>query len=875
DETLRFFLLVRIPDLPSDELPSPSDWNARHPPLYLLHFLTHLQIGLEASYISPAPPPPPPLRLMPPPGRPRLITAQQPPNPNSNSLSLKLTAPSPSTMLAPIHPPHTPNPIPQTSEPDTQYARVDQGVVIYSYIWDESPIGKEPDSTAKKESANERRFALGWSESERLWVAVYELDVSVAYVQMRFPDPLLCLTASATLRDKSVASTSHKQVLSRYFPTAEVQNATSPAAKANGLDEDEIMEGFEEINLLGGLESDPTFASSESDTVPSLPSTRIGTAVRRQAFSLAPVQISTPHSSPTPHSSHSYTRGTPILRKSYRKTLATVSGIKVRMRNCIVPHLFSFDPLTDGAGTSTRTGLGGIDSEERDEDEIDGEDRTVVLCVEIENTPESGAGFLVENVELNIGGDDTKVRLIGWDNTISDFFPLKLQSSDQYNLLYALSFRHPSDAGIGTSGISEQDLEKRRSLGIGFRSELQRPVKIIVRGRPLNSNGGTGGVGNNTPSFTSRWNTILDLAATQHTGAYDRPTSPYSIHDALPTPASPFPFSQPRTAPVLPSEKAHAPFSNTNSNVNSGTNTPVAGSKRHTIAGLTSRRKGVTSLGVGGIGGTNTNISHRASTPAIAQSQPFLAPNAAGKFVPIPPSILAAPGSVLGSAAGMDVGSPPATISQWNIVPPTPAFPSYPDTQSPGTPFPQSPIHGFPGGMPSVNDPRTFHFGPDTHGYGYGYGYGQEENILVSVGLLPPIMSPGAGSSSGRKYGRIYPLDVFALEIFVFNKTGRLRRFEVSIPEKRKRLRGHGQARHLGGEGRDFDPRNHGYRRDLIPLENHIRIGPLLPETCESVRMQFIALEAGVHSVDMLTLTDVETRAKVNLRLVYSVGCCK
>jgi len=35
--------------------------------------------------------------------------------------------------------------------------------------------------------------------------------------------------------------------------------------------------------------------------------------------------------------------------------------------------------------------------------------------------------------------------------------------------------------------------------------------------------------------------------------------------------------------------------------------------------------------------------------------------------------------------------------------------------------------------------------------------------------------------------------------------------------------------------------------------------------------MQFIALEAGVHTVDMLTLTDVETGSKVNLRSVMNV----
>ena len=43
---------------------------------------------------------------------------------------------------------------------------------------------------------------------------------------------------------------------------------------------------------------------------------------------------------------------------------------------------------------------------------------------------------------------------------------------------------------------------------------------------------------------------------------------------------------------------------------------------------------------------------------------------------------------------------------------------------------------------------------------------------------------------------------------------------------------------------------------------------PLRPSTCQSVRMDFLALTPGVHSVDTLTLTDVETGHAVNLRCV-------
>lgn len=41
---------------------------------------------------------------------------------------------------------------------------------------------------------------------------------------------------------------------------------------------------------------------------------------------------------------------------------------------------------------------------------------------------------------------------------------------------------------------------------------------------------------------------------------------------------------------------------------------------------------------------------------------------------------------------------------------------------------------------------------------------------------------------------------------------------------------------------------------------------PLLPGSCQSVRMQFVALLPGVHSLDTLTLTDSDSDISTNLR---------
>ena len=45
---------------------------------------------------------------------------------------------------------------------------------------------------------------------------------------------------------------------------------------------------------------------------------------------------------------------------------------------------------------------------------------------------------------------------------------------------------------------------------------------------------------------------------------------------------------------------------------------------------------------------------------------------------------------------------------------------------------------------------------------------------------------------------------------------------------------------------------------------------PLLPSTCQSVRMDFLALAPGVHSIDTLTLTDIQSEVTMNLKYVVN-----
>ena len=52
---------------------------------------------------------------------------------------------------------------------------------------------------------------------------------------------------------------------------------------------------------------------------------------------------------------------------------------------------------------------------------------------------------------------------------------------------------------------------------------------------------------------------------------------------------------------------------------------------------------------------------------------------------------------------------------------------------------------------------------------------------------------------------------------------------------------------------------------------------PLRPATCQSVRMSFLALAPGVHTIEALTLTDVETQHALMLRFgrAFQLRCIR
>lgn len=133
DERLYLLFAIRLPDANQTK------------PEALAAFLQRLQISLDASYIAP------------------FVSSATPPVMsnaflNASNANLATGGPrSPSPFLStrppvPLQPPTTPNPIPTTSSPDRQYARVESGVIVQSYTWGEDNPAAPLKNSVKRSS---------------------------------------------------------------------------------------------------------------------------------------------------------------------------------------------------------------------------------------------------------------------------------------------------------------------------------------------------------------------------------------------------------------------------------------------------------------------------------------------------------------------------------------------------------------------------------------------------------------------------------------------------------------------------------------------------------------------------------------------------
>ncbi|KAG6375520.1 TRAPP trafficking subunit Trs65-domain-containing protein [Boletus reticuloceps] len=813
DEQLNLLLVMYI------KHPSLNNTHDCHnPPRSLVDLLSHVQVSLEATYVSRTPNQDVP------------DTAGLVP-PRTSSMATKSA---------------NPRCIPRYFHP-TLRIRFRQLLKVTANTCNQRELFSFPVSGGRRKQQTDQRRSLHSCFLRPKKVGLLSITFVHPYLRIPFSDPLLCLTASATLRDMALclSQSSHPFVayLKRTGMISHLESGAMTGGEDTEEDEEEQDTGFEEINLFDGL----TLAAPSpfNSTRKYLSSTTL--------FA----------------SSHIRTDWGPSFglqtdSKSYPAKILPQSSANGLWVSCPNAYCICSPCLAADESSCFQSDQGADDRDDFDsgneEREAGNSERTVVLCVEVENSGDSGPamGFSLERLDVKIGGEGATARLIGWGESAFDsdienrLFPLLIGSMEQYNLLYVVSF-------WGTPNDQENLLLTGRGINDG--SELQRAVTITVYGRPYLTNEAKDENNNilsyPTRTFSSRWNCILDLSSRLR-------EEPVDFHEnsvgrsALPEPASPFPG---RTA-----------FSSLFASRTPTPPTPQAiAGKRHTLPGSITAMRAI-----------NPSASFRLSLPREypGGSGTLLAP-ATGYT---PPSVaLQAFNRSVPTTFGTSMPEMPA---QPFVTPPTPSYPAFSPSMTMNTPHIQAlgSQQGYSG--PSVEVKRERGMGltstvPQTplptvfrtqfDGRRDPLSVPSGEPIVVSVGLLPSESDNGICSVGQRK---IYPSEQFTLDIFVYNQSSWTRRFEVSYPDANRRHRKTGQNKPTSGS------KGKGVLEEfkasiappgILPLQNRVRVGPLKPSTCQSVRMDFLAISPGMHSVDILTLTDIETGYAVNLRSVMDI----
>ncbi|PWN20189.1 hypothetical protein BCV69DRAFT_299335 [Microstroma glucosiphilum] len=318
------------------------------------------------------------------------------------------------------------------------------------------------------------------------------------------------------------------------------------------------------------------------------------------------------------------------LTRSVRCALDVRSAVGVRMRTTIVPSL---DTRAFLRGAHDLNREGADDEEATEEDVSSSVGRALVLCVEIDNTSDSGLLFHVDSCDLDItvpgignSGSLTRLEknryhasatlLSGADRkgfgTAAGQGPFQLAQGEQRNLLYVVQFSltaegretaEPLSGRTDAAASVASPWPWSASKPPATLEEPSRNVAIVLHGRPLLLDGHGKEPLSVTPDFSSTWNCTLDMA---------------SLQEDL----------RRRMAAEMPSEEvltsaAVAPASG--SGASGVTATAIGGSARHSASALASALR-------------QDDANARANAAHAAQARPGAERSASSRFLPTPTS---------------------------------------------------------------------------------------------------------------------------------------------------------------------------------------------------------------------------------------------
>lgn len=663
------------------------------------------------------------------------------------------------------------------------------------------------------------------------------------------------------LEDVAVASADEDEYMVESFDGTS-HFATSPTRA-------DIAATSPDVNLLEGLDEELHLPASRLPLPPSTganggSSTPTTSSSRRPQFAS--------HGRSGSFASNHDTPLYPAIRRAYRRVMKVRSALSCRMRTVPCPTFGIDRSMSETRKMEMEMGM----------EENGGEG--MALCVEVEGIGERGGelGFVIDKIEVDVtggaGAGDVEVKVVDGTGGEHSAFPIVLHPTDQFNFLYSVGYTgednysafddHPSASvpiHVATSpsqrfsarfgDMNVVDLA-RPSEPIRRKAEASwiRIVGITVTGRPIRIPGKRGGELRSitsgytvpgsingttasdstspeypTTSFESRWNCTLDISPFAVRAESKRAS--FTPHQST-LPGSHVPFA------------AISSLSSTTGALKRRSKVPepleaIAGSKRHTIAGLASlvskpstlAKRGPTSAPLSlGTGGRAGDRSLPLPPPAPLEPPTPGATGPSRRFFSLPSGTSSTP-------------PPPPSADSPN---PTQQKEYFPRTESPQ---PTTEVRRETWSN-RANDTAPS-VSPSTHRSSSRTREGRQVegdaermvsrgNILVSVSLVPlrdvkgkgpidltspsPIdiptfsdpFSPNGDvqvvqrkTEAGWRTPRVGLLDVFLVEVFVLNRGDTVKRFTVGVPPRR-------------GEGNET---SHDRIATIVALENDVRIG--------------------------------------------------
>ncbi|KAI8592879.1 TRAPP trafficking subunit Trs65-domain-containing protein [Geranomyces variabilis] len=163
--------------------------------------------------------------------------------------------------------------------------------------------------------------------------------------------------------------------------------------------------------------------------------------------------------------------------------------------------------------------------------------------------------------------------------------------------------------------------------------------------------------------------------------------------------------------------------------------------------------------------------------------------------------------------------------------------------------------------------------------------YGKKHNVVTKeVEMLAEAEFSGFRLSFSVP-GPVYVRKVFTAQLFLINRTDQIWYITVVVPSKEPSARNMfptaaepavsgSKIPDLRAQEQDFLQRYTAMEQreaSLVCLENNVELGPLRPNSCETVNLHFVALKGTSHVIEHIQLLDRKTGRVVDLRNVLEI----